>query len=150
MRRRIFPLATLFALLLLCLAIPVASTLASHQARAARAVANAQSLRILFIGNSLTDFNSQTDGTNGRNNLPLVFQQLAQSGNHTVEVHDNIMLGQSLQDQWNAGTADNLIKNDGPWNYVVLQDSSTLPADDPQAFYSDVRLFIPDIRSAGA
>ncbi|HLG76237.1 MAG TPA: SGNH/GDSL hydrolase family protein [Ktedonobacteraceae bacterium] len=151
MRRRISPLAILIALLLTCIALPFTSTLAPKHARAAAAIANdTQSLRILFIGNSLTDYNAQTDGTYNRNNLPLVFQQLAQAGNYTVEVHDNIMLGQSLQDQWDAGDADNLIKNGGPWDYVVLQDSSTLPVDDPQTFYSDVRLFIPDIRNAGA
>ncbi len=105
-------------------------------------VANARrTIRILFIGNSYTS----------RNDLPSLIRQLAAEGSTpwTVESEAVTAGGASLRRHWNAGKALELIRR-GSWDYVVLQEQSTLPIKNRARFAESVRLFDDEIRRCGA
>jgi len=97
------------------------------------------SLNVLFIGNSFT----------ARNDLPGLIARLAEaSGNHLR--HQLISVGgASLRTHWNKGHAQNRIK-EGDFDYVVLQEQSTLPVKNATRMHENVRLFDGVIRAAGA
>jgi hypothetical protein len=57
--------------------------------------------------------------------------------------------GASLRRHWNGGTARTAIKN-GHFDYVVLQEQSTLPVKNAERMHENVRLFDEAIRNAGA
>jgi hypothetical protein len=71
--------------------------------------------RVLFIGNSYTYFH----------NLPEMFAKLAAAGGERVEVRMVAPGGWRLKDHWEKGDARKALR-DGEWDYVVLQDQSTL------------------------
>jgi hypothetical protein len=96
-------------------------------------------VNLLFIGNSFT----------ARNDLPGLIAQLAAA---TVKVvrHDVTSAGgASLRTHWNAGKAVKKIQN-GKYDYVVLQEQSTLPIKNPKRMHENVRLFHEAIQAAGA
>jgi hypothetical protein len=73
-------------------------------------------LRVLFIGNSYTYYN----------NLPEMFAGLAQaSGRQEIVVRMVAPGGWRLKDHWMKGEARSLL-NSEHWDYVVLQEQSTL------------------------
>jgi hypothetical protein len=73
-------------------------------------------LRVLFIGNSYTYFN----------NLPGILAGLAADGGRgRVETRMVAPGGWRLKDQWEKGQALEALRS-GRWDYVVLQDQSTL------------------------
>ena len=78
---------------------------------------NAQTTRVLFIGNSLT----------GVNNLPNQFRQLALSAGKQVFVEDATAGGATLQNHLNNTNTISKIQQ-GNWDYVVLQEQSQLPS----------------------
>jgi len=92
--------------------------------------------RILFIGNSYTS----------RNNLPRLLANLAAVAQHprTLHVESIVAGGASLRRHWNAGKAQQAISN-GAWNYVVLQEQSTLPVKNSHRYHDNVRLFAAEI-----
>ncbi|HEX4525082.1 MAG TPA: SGNH/GDSL hydrolase family protein [Casimicrobiaceae bacterium] len=97
--------------------------------------------RILFIGNSYTS----------RNQLPRLLADLAAAAEHPTRVEFDLIFagGASLKRHWNAGIArERLAKQ--PWNYVVLQEQSTLPVKNPGRYHENVRLFAPEIARRGA
>ena len=97
------------------------------------------SVRVLFIGNSFTQ----------RNNLPELLAGLAAACDLNVE-HDLISAGgASLRTHWNAGRAAQAIEN-GKYDFVVLQEQSTLPVKNAQRMAENVRLFDGVIRRANA
>ena len=71
--------------------------------------------RVLFVGNSYTYFN----------NLPAIFAALAESSGRRVEVRMTAPGGWRLKDHWEKGEARALLRT-AKWDYVVLQDQSTL------------------------
>ena len=79
--------------------------------------ANAQTTRVLFVGNSLT----------GSNNLPNQFKLLAQSAGKQIYVEDATAGGATLQDHLTSGITVSKIQQ-GNWDYVVLQEQSQLPS----------------------
>ncbi len=94
---------------------------------------------ILYIGNSFTQ----------RNDLPGLVASLAAARGHAV---DHALLwagGASLRMHWNRGDARRLIEGRA-WDWVVLQEQSTLPIKNARRFHESVRLFDPVIRAAGA
>jgi len=98
-----------------------------------------RSLNVLFIGNSFT----------ARNDLPGLIALLAKAGGHQLR-HQLISAGgASLRTHWNKGHAQNRIK-DGDFDYVVLQEQSTLPVKNATRVHENVRLFDQVIRAAGA
>ena len=98
-----------------------------------------QSLNMLFIGNSFTQ----------RNDLPGLLAQLASTRELNIK-HALISAGgASLRNHWNAGHAAKAILTGG-YNYVVLQEQSTLPVKNAQRMAENVRLFDEEIKKVGA
>lgn len=97
----------------------------------------ARAIKLLFIGNSFTQ----------RNNLPGLLAELASARGLPVK-HDLISVGgASLRTHWNAGKAVEAIATGG-YDYVVLQEQSTLPVKNGQRMAENVRLFDETIRRA--
>ena len=87
-----------------------------------------QPIRVLFIGNSYTYFN----------NLPELLTKLAQYGAQgPVETGMVAPGGLRLKDHWEKGDALKAL-HDSKWDYVVLQDQSTLGVD----FYLEGKLHV--------
>jgi hypothetical protein len=98
-----------------------------------------QSLNILFIGNSFTQ----------RNDLPGLVAQLAAARESTIK-HELISAGgASLRNHWNAGQAAKAIATGG-YDYVVLQEQSTLPVKNAKRMAENVRLFDQEVKKAGS
>src|SRR5688572_9153829 len=96
-------------------------------------------IKVLFIGNSFTQ----------RNNLPALLAQLAAARGIGVK-HELISQGgASLRMHWNAGRAAKAIETGG-YDYVVLQEQSTLPVKNAQRMAENVRLFDAAIKAAGS
>src|SRR5438552_4175213 len=57
--------------------------------------------------------------------------------------------GASLKRHWNAGLARHALA-EARWDYVVLQEQSTLPVKNPQRYQDNLRLFAPEIANIGA
>ena len=74
-------------------------------------------LRVLFLGNSLTEYNG---------GLALVMEQLAVSaGKKPAPVFDEVTkFGATWAQLWDVTKARDAIR-DGNWDYIVLQDYST-------------------------
>jgi uncharacterized protein DUF4886 len=98
-----------------------------------------RSLQVLFIGNSFT----------ARNNLPALVAKLAAAdGNHLD--HKLISAGgASLRMHWNKGIAQKVIA-EKDFDYVVLQEQSTLPIKNANRMHENVRLFDAAIKASGA
>jgi hypothetical protein len=96
-------------------------------------------LRVLFIGNSFT----------ARNDLPGLIADLAATRGKTLQHHLLSAGGASLRTHWNAGAAQKAIQ-DGRYDYVVLQEQSTLPIKNVTRMHENVRLFDEAIKAAGA
>lgn len=94
-------------------------------------------VKLLFIGNSFTQ----------RNNLPSLLADLGAERGLSVQ-HEMISAGgASLRRHWNAGRATQAITTGG-YDYVVLQEQSTLPVKNPGRMAENVRLFDKAINSA--
>ena len=91
-------------------------------------------MRILFIGNSYTS----------RNQLPRLVADLAAAAQCPQRVDFEMIVagGASLKRHWNAGRAQEALQSK-PWDYVVLQEQSTLPLKNPRRYHDNVRLFAP-------
>src|ERR1044071_7876029 len=96
-------------------------------------------MRILFIGNSFT----------ARNNLPGLVAQLAASRGQQLEYRLIQAGGASLRMHWNKGEAQQAIARTR-YDYVVLQEQSTLPIKNPLRMHENIRLFDQAIKSSGA
>lgn len=96
-------------------------------------------MKVLFIGNSFT----------ARNDLPGLVAQLAGSRGQQLEYQLIQAGGASLRMHWNNGEAQQGIKRTG-YDYVVLQEQSTLPIKNPLRFHENVRLFDQAIKASGA
>jgi hypothetical protein len=98
-----------------------------------------KSLKVLFIGNSFT----------ARNNLPGLVAQIAAAAGAKLD-HQLISVGgASLRTHWNKGDALKAIQQGG-FDFVVLQEQSTLPIKNAQRMHENVRLFDRAIKAAGA
>lgn len=96
-------------------------------------------MKMLFIGNSFTQ----------RNNVPGLLAELAASRDLCVK-HELISAGgASLRNHWNAGRAARAIETGG-YDYVVLQEQSTLPLKNAKRMAENVRLFDELIKRAGS
>ena len=97
------------------------------------------SIKLLFIGNSFTQ----------RNNLPGLLTDLAAARDVSI-THDLISAGgASLRRHWNDGRAAAAIAAGG-YDYVVLQEQSTLPVKNAKRMAENVRLFDDAIKRAGS
>ncbi len=98
-----------------------------------------RSTRVLFIGNSFT----------ARNDLPGLIAQLAAARGLEIEHALLSMGGASLRMHWNKGEARTAIER-GKFDYVVLQEQSTLPIKNAARMRENVLLFDQTIRASGA
>ncbi|ADO68041.1 SGNH/GDSL hydrolase family protein [Stigmatella aurantiaca] len=108
-------------------------------------------LRVLFIGNSYT-YN---------NNLPALLEGLARSATPPLRVQTRAIAraGVRLQQHWDRGEALAALRQ-GSWDYVVLQEQSTLGlrlidgrhvVNDPElTFHPYARRFAEEARKVGA
>lgn len=108
-------------------------------------------LRVLFIGNSYTYFN----------NLPEILEQLSQAskGRRRIKTAMVVAGGATLDRHWNTAAARQALTN-GPWDYVVLQEQSSLGVPltingvpritDWSRFHGSARLWAAEIKKAGA
>jgi hypothetical protein len=108
-------------------------------------------LRVLFIGNSYTYFN----------NMPQLLAGLAASAkpSQVVETEMVAVGGATLKSLWASGKPQTALTS-GKWDYVVLQEQSTLglpklvdnipQINDPKNFHETVRLIDPEIKKLGA
>src|SRR5262245_19584220 len=99
----------------------------------------ARSTKMLFIGNSFTQ----------RNDLPGLLAELAQACGLRVQHESIIAGGASLRAHWNAGRAAQAIATGG-FDYVVLQEQSTLPLKNAKRMAENVRLFDEAVKRAGS
>ena len=96
-------------------------------------------MRVLFIGNSFT----------ARNDVPDRVAQLAESRGKTLQHRLISAGGASLRMHWNKGDAQKAIQQTR-YDYVVLQEQSTLPIKNPLRMHENVRLFDQSIGASGA
>src|SRR3954469_13007899 len=94
------------------------------------------SLKVLFIGNSFT----------ARNDVPGLIEKLAKARELDFEHRLLSIGGASLRTHWNKGEAAKRIEREH-YDYVVLQEQSTLPVKNVTRFHENVRLFDPVIRA---
>jgi len=96
-------------------------------------------VRILFIGNSYTQVND----------LPGMVARLSrQSGQAKVVFDAEIRGGFTLEKHWEAGRAADKIRQ-GHWDYVVLQEQSLRPLDNPELLVEYGERFAALIRQSG-
>lgn len=99
----------------------------------------ADTLRILFVGNSLTYFND----------LPSIVEALAEANDQRLAYKMIAFADFSLEDHWNKGDAGKAIKN-GKWNYVVLQQGPSASKEGRAVLREYARRFAEEIRRTGA
>jgi len=95
-----------------------------------------KSSRILFIGNSFT----------ARNSLPELIARMAAARGKRIHHHLISKGGASLRTHWNSGEAHSEIGN-GDYDFVVLQEPSTLPIKNAERMKENVRLFDAAIKA---
>src|SRR5205823_11596209 len=100
-------------------------------------MAQQSSLNVLFIGNSFT----------ARNDVPGLIEKLAAARELQLKHRLLSIGGASLRTHWNKGEAAEEIQRGG-YDYVVLQEQSTLPIKNATRMHENVRLFHPLIRAA--
>ncbi|MEM9594281.1 MAG: SGNH/GDSL hydrolase family protein [Acidobacteriota bacterium] len=98
-----------------------------------------RSMRLLFVGNSYTA---------GQGGVADLVRRTAAARGITVEVAQVAPGGYTLEQHWSnsAGTRDRIAEG---WDWVFLQEQSTRPITDPDAFHTYARLLDQDIRAAG-
>ena len=96
-------------------------------------------VNILFVGNSFTQ----------RNDLPGLLAEMAAERDVSVQHKLITQGGASLRTHWNAGRAAQAITAGG-YDYVVLQEQSTLPVKNAQRMAENVRLFAETIKQCGS
>ena len=98
-----------------------------------------ESVKILFIGNSFTYSNE----------MPQMLQGLAASQKHKIEVTMHAPGGYTLEKHWQEGKAAELIGSK-KWDFVVLQDHSEAPLNNPQGLKEYAGKFHELIKKQGA
>jgi len=96
--------------------------------------------RVLFVGNSFT----------GRNNLPALLAQLVAAGGKGLLEYELVSAGgASLRMHLNKGEAAEHLEQ-ADWDYVVLQEQSTLPIKNAERMGENMRDFDALIKEADA
>ncbi len=124
-------LAVLAATILLSLAAPSAAEAAEGQF--------AKNMRILFIGNSYTN----------ANDLPGMLIGMMATKGVKLETRSVTPGGCTLEKHWNGPDARKAIA-DGPWDYVVIQEQSQLPAFNPPQTLKYAALLAQAVLEAGS
>lgn len=132
------------SLLLVAIVFPLALSLqgCAPASKSTHARDSRRTLRVLFVGNSYTIYND----------LPWVTSQLSLSSgvDRPLEVKSVALMGATLKEHWDDGFALKEIRDDGPWDYVVLQGQSLQPLVAPEVLREYARRFDGEIKAAGA
>ncbi len=96
-------------------------------------------LKILFIGNSYTY----------GNDLPELLAQLLTGKGMKVQYESVTVGGATLEKHWLDGKAKEAIHKQ-QWDYVVLQEQSTRPFSNRDAFFQYAKLFSEEIKASKA
>lgn len=96
-------------------------------------------MRVLFVGNSFT----------ARNNVPGLIAQLAEARGKQLQYRLISAGGASLRMHWNKGDALDAME-EGRYDYVILQEQSTLPVKNAARMHENIRLFDEAIKASGA
>lgn len=96
-------------------------------------------IKVLFIGNSFT----------ARNEVPSLIARMAESRGRLLDHRLISAGGASLRMHWNKGEAQEEIRK-GHYDYVVLQEQSTLPVKNPKRMHENIRLFDDVIGESGS
>jgi len=99
----------------------------------------AHTQKILFIGNSLTYYND----------LPGLVEQLSAAQERPLRQDNVTVANYSLALHWDLSAARKHL-SEGDWNYVVLQDYSTRPLEDPDAAVKDFSKWGAEVNRIGA
>lgn len=100
----------------------------------------AKTVRVLFVGNSLTF----------SNDMPEMFAELAQSGGYDVKVDMSAQGGWTLSDH--ASSQLTLNKIDEMWDFVILQEQSVIPCiaeERSEYMYPAVRTLYEKVHEKG-
>ncbi|WNV85942.1 discoidin domain-containing protein [Umezawaea sp. Da 62-37] len=84
-------------------------------------------LDVLFIGNSLIGTATGATGAD----TPKVVQQLATAAGRTLRFTEVIHFGNTLQQTWDGGEVAAALSGSAKYDYIVLQEYSTLVATNP-------------------
>ncbi|BCJ47848.1 hypothetical protein GCM10010168_22070 [Actinoplanes ianthinogenes] len=97
---------------------------------------------VLFVGNSLIG----TPTTSTGEDTPQVLRSLAAAAGRTVTVTKVIHFGNTLQQTWDAGEVAAAVNGTKKYDYVVLQEYSTLvPTDLPAATNTLLNTYAPAV-----
>lgn len=128
---------------LICLAVAVASPLWGA-ARKAKEGFPDREIQILFIGNSYTEVGE----------IPKVVEMFGKSRKHRFNCVSVTYGGYTLGAHWDNSEKKSLNARskllEQKWDFVILQDQSSLPALDSSATLDAVKNFAPLIRKQGA
>jgi hypothetical protein len=105
-------------------AVAAAGLVASSPHRGA--AAGTAALDVLFVGNSLIG----TPAATGEDTPDLV-RHLARASERTVRTTKVIRFGQTLQRTWDAGPARRALTGSARYDFILLQEYSTLVVNDP-------------------
>jgi hypothetical protein len=108
---------------------------------AAAPAPQAGTLRVLFVGNSLTE----------ANDLPAMVERLARASGWPgrIECARVTRPGSSLEDHWTQGDARRAIRRGG-WTHVVLQQGPSSISESREHLRKHAALFAREIRASGA
>ena len=103
--------------------------------------AQQSTIKVLFIGNSITSFN----------NMPNIFKQLTLEKNHSVSIHTLTLDGMRLYDYLHSVRVDKSMVvsildtiASGNFNFVIIQDGLSMPVkpiEKIELFYNSVIKF---------
>lgn len=98
-------------------------------------------MKILFIGNSYTYYNQMPE---------TLFAPIVQAAGHEAEVISITEGGRYLD--WPGATAERIdaALAENAYDYVVIQEQSTCPAEDPERFWEAARALTEKIYMNGA
>jgi hypothetical protein len=96
-------------------------------------------MNVLFVGNSFT----------ARNDVPGLVAEMAGARGKQLEHRLISAGGASLRMHWNKGEAQRAIQRTH-YDYVVLQEQSTLPVKNARRMHENIRLFDEAIVAAGS
>jgi len=125
--------------LLACLAPALAWGLAAVSDARAAPPKYSKTMRILFIGNSYT----------AANDLPRMLTGLMAVKRIRLETRRVTPGGCTLEMHWKGDDARNAIA-EGPWDYVVIQEQSQMPAMRPAVTLKYAALLADMVRKVGA
>lgn len=102
---------------------------------------NAKEIEVLFIGNSFTQYNE----------LPWMVLSMARADGIAMRYEQVTSGGYTLEHHWAAGKGEAIAKiASRKWTYVVLQEHSMRPLEEPAKLAEFARLFDAKIKAAGA